>query len=59
MYHSFDKRIWFTNIFLPAKESLTLFQICIFYYTFNYFVPIGVIKDKLTKINCKYFNGKL
>ena len=25
----------------------------------TYFVPIGVIKDKTTKMYCKYFNGKL
>ena len=27
MYHSLDKRTWFTIIFLPLKENLTLFQI--------------------------------
>ena len=31
MYYSLDKRIWFTIIFLPLKESLTLFQIWIFF----------------------------
>ena len=30
-----------------------------YYYTFTYFVPIGVINDRVTKINSKYFNGKL
>ena len=57
MYHSLDKRVWFTIIFLPLKESLTLFQIWIFYYTFTYFVPFGVIKNRVTKVNSKYFNG--
>ena len=31
MYHSLEKSIWFTVIFLPLKESLTLFQIWIFF----------------------------
>ena len=57
MYHSSDKRVWFIIIFLPLKESLTLFQIWIFYYTFTYFVPFGVIKNRVTKVNFKYFNG--
>ena len=30
MYHSLDKRIWFTIIFLPLIKSLTLFQIWVF-----------------------------
>ena len=30
MYHSLDKKIWFTIIFLSLKESLALFQIWIF-----------------------------
>ena len=28
-------------------------------FTMNYFVPIGVIKDRTTKMYPKYFNGKL
>ena len=47
MYHSLDKRIWFKIIFLPLKESLTLFQIAI------------VIEDNVTKMICKCFNEKL
>ena len=57
MYQSLDKRVWFTIIFLPLKESLTLFQIWIFYYIFTYFVPFGVIKNRVTKVNSNYFNG--
>ena len=44
-------------IILSLKESLTLFQIWIFYYTFTYFVPFGVIENRITKVNSKYFNG--
>ena len=56
MYHSLDKRVWFMIIFLPLKESLTLFQIWIFHYTFTYFVPVEVIENRVTKDNSKYFN---
>ena len=35
------------------------FQIWIFYYTFTYFIPFGVIKNRVTKVNFKYFNGNL
>ena len=59
MYHSLDKKIWFKIIFLPITESLTLFQMSIFYYTYIYFAQIGVIEDRVTKINSKHFNGKL
>ena len=48
MYHSLDKRIWFTIIFLPLKESHNSRHG--FYFTFTYFVPIGVIGDRGTKI---------
>ena len=54
--HSLDKRVWFTIIFLPLKERLTLFQTWIFYYTFTYFVQFGVIENIVTKVNSKYFN---
>ena len=57
MCHSLDKRVWFTIFFLSLKESLTLFQMWIFYYTFTYFVPFGVIENRVTKVNFKYFNG--
>ena len=39
--------------------SLPLLQIRIFYYAFAYFVPDRVIKDRVTEINSKYFNGIL
>ena len=52
-----DRRVWFTIIFLPLKESLTLPQIWIFYYTFTYFVPFGVIEVRVSKVSSKYFNG--
>ena len=57
MYHSSDKRVWFTIIFLSLKESLTLFQIWIFYYTFNDFVPFGAIENRVTKVNSKCPKG--
>ena len=57
MHHSLDKKIWFTIIFLPLKESLTLFKIWTFYNTLTYFVPFGVIENRVTKVIFKYFNG--
>ena len=57
MYGNLDKKVWFAIIFLPLKECLTVFQIWIFYYTFTYFVPFGVIKNRVTKVNSKSFNG--
>ena len=39
--------------------SFYLFQIWIFYYSFIYFDPTGVIEDRVTKINYRYFNRKL
>ena len=54
--YSFDKRVWFTIIFLPLKESLILFHIWIFYYAFIYFDQFGVIKNRITKVTSKYFN---
>ena len=30
-----------------------------FYYTLSYYVPTGVIEDRVTKISSKCFNGKL
>ena len=56
MYHSLDKRDWFFIFFLPLRKSLTLFQIWIFYYNFNCLVLLGVIKNRFTKVNSKYFN---
>ena len=57
MHHSLETRIWFLIILLPLKESLTLFQIWVSCYTFNYFAPVGVIENRFTKINFKCFNG--
>ena len=34
-----------------------LFQIWILYYTFTYIVPFGVIENRVTKLNSKYFHG--
>ena len=48
MYHSLETMIWFLNIFLPLKNSLTLFHI--FLLTFNYFIPFGVIENRFTKL---------
>ena len=53
--YSLDKRIWFTIIFLPLKDMDSRYEF--FYYTFIYFVSIGVIEDRTTKINSLYFNG--
>ena len=36
---SLEKSVWFTNIFLPLKESLTLFQIWIFLLYLHLFCP--------------------
>ena len=67
MYHSFNKRIFVTITFLPFKESLTLFQydsfysriIVLYYFFFTYFIKIGVIKERITKIDSKHFNRVL
>ena len=53
MYHSLDKRVWFTIIFLPL---FTLFQIWIFYYAVTYVFSFGVVENRVTKANSKYFN---
>ena len=50
MYHSLDKKIWFKIIFLRITESVTLFQMSIFYYTYTYFAQIGVLEDRLPKL---------
>ena len=52
IYHSFDNRIWFRIIFRILKVSPALSsRYSFFYYIFTYFVAIGVIKDRITKIN--------
>ena len=43
-------------IFTSRKECHSVPEIG-FLLTFNYFVPFGVIKNRFTKINFKYFNG--
>ena len=57
MYHSLENRIWFTIIFSPLKESLTVSDMVFICYTFTYFVPFRIIKNRVTKINFKYFDG--
>ena len=57
MHHSLETRIWFLIKFLPLKESLTLFQTSVFLLIFNFFVPFGVIENRFTKFDFKYFNG--
>ena len=55
LYKGFCLRLSF--YLLPLKESLTLFHIRIFCYTFTFFVLFGVVECTVTKINFKYFNG--
>ena len=52
MHQNLKKKVWlFINIFLPLKESLTLFQIWIFFcYAIAYFISFGVIENRATKI---------
>ena len=57
MSHSLDKRICFTIIFLPPRGNVP--DMDFFCYIFTYFAPTGVIKDRVTKINSKYFNEKI
>ena len=49
-YHSLDKMVCFTIIFLPLKEGLTLFLIWFFspMDAFIYFVSFGVIENRVT-----------
>ena len=42
--------------YLSKRVSLS-FEIWSFLLTFNYFVSFGVIENRFTKINFKYFNG--
>ena len=56
MYHSLEARIWFHYIFTSQRESHSIPDMG-FLLTFNYFVPFGVIENRFTKINFKYFNG--
>ena len=58
MYDSLDNLVY-NFLFTFQRESHSVPDMDIFYYTFNYFVPIGVFKDRVNKTNSKYFNGKL
>ena len=58
IYQSLDKRIWFT-ILLSQRELHTVPNIDFFYWFITYFVPIEVIKDRITKMYPRYFNGRL
>ena len=44
------------HIFTSQRESHSVPDMG-FLLTFNYFVPFGVIENRFTKINFKYFNG--
>ena len=58
MYHSLEKMIWFTIIFLPLKQSLTLFQIWIFFAIPSLILShLDLAENRVTKINFKHFNG--
>ena len=46
----------FDYIFTSQRESHSLPDMN-FLLTFDYFVPFGVIENRFTKINFKYFNG--
>ena len=44
--------------FTPQIESHSVPDIYgLFCFTFSYFIPFGVIENRVTKINCKYSNG--
>ena len=57
IYHSLDKKVWLWIMFLPLKESHSVPDMDFFCYTFTFFVRFGVIKNRATKVNSKYFNG--
>ena len=57
MYHSLNKRVWFTIILLSRKESLTLFQIWFFTIPSLILFHFGVIENRVTKVKSKYFKG--
>ena len=50
MYHSLETRIWFLIIFLPLKESLTLFQIWIFCWPLIILSHLELLKIDLSKL---------
>ena len=53
MYHSLD--VVYDYPFTIERESHSVQDIHFFCYTFTYFVSIGVIKDRVTKINYQVF----
>ena len=57
IHHSLDKKVWLWIMFLPVKESHSVPDMDFFCYTFTFFVRFGVIKNRATKVNSKYFNG--
>ena len=44
-------------LFTSQRESRAVPDMDLFYYTFNYFIPIGIIEVRVTKTNSKYFNS--
>ena len=62
---------WFTIIFSPLKDSLTLYTYVFFFFCYiqkhiqnrvkyiylHLFCPIWSIENKVTKVTSKYFNG--
>ena len=57
LYHSLETRIWFLITFFTSQRESHSVPDMGFLLTFNYFVPFGVIENRFTKINFKYFNG--
>ena len=57
VYDSLDKKVWLWIMSLPVKESNSVPDMDFFCYTFTFFVRCGVIKNRATKVNSKYFNG--
>ena len=63
MHQCFESRIWFIISFLPLKESLTLFQICILFKIFALilsqieFSGIKVSKDILCILIQKFYQA--
>ena len=60
MYHRLYQRVWFTiifSLFTSQRESHSVPAMNFFIYTFTYFVPSGFIKNRVTQVNSKNFNG--
>ena len=45
------------HLFTFQRESHSVPDMDFFCYNFTYFVPFGVIENRVTKINLMYFNG--